>query len=91
MAPKMRRIMAEMGYSGGEHIAQPYSQELADWANIIVCMEPRHQQRFAKNFNVDPIKFEIWGIIDPFKHRGEEVHRAVAQQIKERIFHRFLD
>jgi protein-tyrosine-phosphatase len=91
MAPKMRRVLASMGYNGESHIAQPYSQELADWADIIVCMEPRHQQRFAKNFDVDLDKFEIWGIIDPFKHRGEEVHKTVAKQIKEQVFHRFLD
>jgi protein-tyrosine-phosphatase len=91
MAPKMRRTLAAMGYSGESHIAQPYSQELADWADIIVCMEPRHQQRFAKNFSVDLTKFEVWHIIDPFKHSGETVHQAVAKQIKERVFHRFLD
>ena len=91
MAPKMRRVLAAMGYSGESHIAQPYSQELADWADIIICMEPHHQQRFAKNFDVNPTKFETWNIIDPFKHRGEEVHRAVANQLKERVFHRFLD
>lgn len=90
MAPKMRRVLGSMGYDGEEHVAQPYSQELADWADLIVCMEHKHQQRFAKKFDVDPSKFEVWDIEDPFKHKGEEFHRKVADQIKERVFLRFL-
>jgi len=90
MAPKMRRVLAEMGYSGEQHIAQPYSQDLLDWADQVICMSHLHVDRINKNFSVDPLKVRNWNVEDPFRHKGEEVHRAVAQQIKELVFHHFL-
>jgi protein-tyrosine-phosphatase len=91
MAPKMRRIMAEMGYSGEEHLAKPYDQTLLDWSDLIVCMSKVHITRINENFSVDTDKIANWEVIDPFFHKGEEVHRSVAHQIKELVFRHFLD
>jgi protein-tyrosine-phosphatase len=91
MAPKMRRIMAEMGYSGENHIAQPFTQDLLDWADQIVCMSHLHVSRINKRFNVDQNKITNWEITDPFHYTGDDTHRAVAQQIKERVFQHFLN
>lgn len=91
MAPKMRRVLAEMGYNGDDHIAQPYTQELLDWADHVICMSHLHVARIHKNFQVDPAKVSNWDIVDPFRFTGDDVHRAVASQIKAQVFHHFLN
>lgn len=90
MAPKMRRVLAEMGYSGESHVAQPFTQELMDWADRIICMSCLHVHRIHKLFQVDSLKVENWEITDPFRFKGVEVHRSVAKEIKERVFQHFL-
>jgi len=90
MAAKMRKVLAEMGYNGENHVTQPYTQELLDWADRIICMSHLHVRRIHKLFQVDPEKVENWEITDPFRFTGDEVHRSVAKEIKERVFQHFL-
>lgn len=80
-----------MGYDGEQHVAQPFTQELMDWADQIICMSHLHVARINKKFQVDPAKIANWDIIDPFHFTGTDTHRAVAQQIKEQVFHHFLN
>lgn len=82
--------MAEMGYDGEKHLAQPCTQELMDWADLIVCMSHRHANQITKRFEVDPAKVTNWEVVDPFHYSGDTVHRKVAQEIKEKVFLHFL-
>ena len=82
--------MIEMGYDGEQHVAQPFTQELLDWADQVICMSYLHIARINKKFQVNPVKIKNWEIIDPFRFTGDDTHRAVAQQIKETVFHHFL-
>jgi len=54
-------------------------------------MSKVHITRINENFSVDTDKIANWEVIDPFFHKGEEVHRSVAHQIKELVFRHFLD
>ena len=86
----MRRVLSEMGYNGENHVAQPYTQDLLNWSDEIICMSHLHVTRITKKFQVDPLKIKNWEIVDPFRYIGEDTHRLVANQIKEKVFLHFL-
>jgi protein-tyrosine-phosphatase len=91
MAPKMRRIMREMGYDGESHLGKPCDQRLLNWADLIVCMSHKHVSFIDKHFEVEMSKVVNWDIVDPFFFKGDEVHRKVAHEIRELVFLHFPD
>ena len=86
---KMLLALSELGYDGTEHRSQGISPELLSWAEIVVCMGNVHEKYVASNHPEHINKVINWLVRDPHFATGMDLHRQVAQQIRDLTYLHF--
>lgn len=86
---KMLLALEELGYDGTTHRSQGISEDLLQWADKIVVMGNVHEKYVAEHYPQYSSKVTNWLIKDPHFATGMELHRAVAQQIREQTYLQF--
>ena len=81
----MRQALEELGYDPNSHRSQGISQELLQWADIIVCMGNAHWKYIAEHYPEYLPKVSNWMVKDPHFATGNELHRQVARQIQHLV------
>jgi protein-tyrosine phosphatase len=96
VAPLKRKIprktllaLEELGFDGTSHRTQGISEELLEWADVIVCMGNVHVKRIATEHPQHSHKVSNWLIDDPHFATGMDKHREVVKQIREQVYLRF--
>lgn len=51
----------------------PLSQDLIDWADLILVMEPQHAEYIHANFNTNPNKLRVLDVSNRFVHDDPEL------------------
>jgi predicted protein tyrosine phosphatase len=60
---------------------KPLSQELVDWADIVICMEPEHAEYLEANFHCDPTKLKVLNIEDIYSRYDPELIRQLERRV----------
>lgn len=76
--------MKQEGLDITSHRSTQITQELTDWADLIVAMEQKHRERIIDWFNTEDEKIEVFDIPDPYGYPLEEYQRCV-DEIKEKL------
>ena len=63
--------------SGGN----PLTQELIDWATLVVVMEPMHSQYIRANFRCGPDKIHVLNIPDKYFRQDPELVRELRKKV----------
>ena len=58
------------------------SQELVDWADLVVCMEEEHRAFLEAQFNCNPEKVKVANIADRYFRDDPELVRELDRKIK---------
>lgn len=89
MNKRMQETVVNMGYDLPDEMmrSKPVTRELLDWADWVLCMQPRHQLQIIKDFGED-VKSKLGllsedGIKDPHR-KDRETYRRVAEKIEHR-------
>jgi protein-tyrosine-phosphatase len=85
----MRLALEELGYNPNNHRSQGITEELLQWADVIVCMGNVHQKFIATNYPQHSTKITNWLVDDPHFAVGTEKHRAVAKEIEAKVLSHF--
>ena len=59
----------------------PLTQELIDWADIVLVMQIKHAQHILTNFLVDEKKIEILNVEDIYPRNNPELVRILKQKV----------
>lgn len=59
----------------------PLSQELVDWADLILCMEPEHAAYVKEYFKCDPAKLKVLNIADRYYRGDPELIRELERKV----------
>ena len=60
---------------------KPVSQELIDWADVVVVMEPMHSHYLRSQFKFDPKKLHVLNIADRYYRDEPELKRELLKKI----------
>lgn len=63
--------------SGGN----PLTQDLIDWANIVIVMEPMHSQYIHAHFRCGPDKIQVLNIPDKYFREDPELVRELRKKV----------
>jgi predicted protein tyrosine phosphatase len=55
------------------------SQELVDWADLVICMEPEHAEYLETNFNCTPSKLKVLNIADRYTRDDPQLIRQLER------------
>jgi predicted protein tyrosine phosphatase len=58
------------------------SQELMDWADLVVCMEEEHREFLQNHFNCTPKKVKVANIADRYFRDDPELVRELNRKVK---------
>ena len=89
MSAKMRKAADAHGYDGSQHRTTYVTQELVDWADVVVIMKKNNEVKMNKRFVRLEGKTEMWDVLDPFHQKEEETYGEVLKDIKEKVLRRF--
>ena len=89
MSAKMRRAADAHGYDGSQHRTTYVTQELVDWADVLVIMKKNNEVKMNKRIVRLGGKTEMWDVLDPFHQKEEETYGKVLEDIKEKVLRRF--
>jgi predicted protein tyrosine phosphatase len=59
----------------------PLSQQLVDWADLIIVMEPKHAERIQTNFKTNPDKIRVLNIPDMYFRNDP----GLVQELKKKV------
>jgi protein-tyrosine-phosphatase len=85
----MLLALEELGYDGSTHRSQGISESLLSWADKIVVMGNVHEKYIAERYPQHSSKVSNWLVKDPHFATGNELHREVAQQIRNQVYLQF--
>ncbi|MBI5241524.1 MAG: threonylcarbamoyl-AMP synthase [Elusimicrobia bacterium] len=84
----VRGALAAEGVPAPEHVPQPVSRELMDWADRVLVMERRHQDALLARFPESAAKVALLagpeGVADPIG-QSEAVYAACCRRIKSEL------
>jgi len=59
----------------------PLSQELVDWADLILAMEPVHSQFIRVNYKCDPNRVHVLGVSDLYLRDDPELIQELQNKV----------
>jgi len=59
----------------------PVTQELIDWADLIIAMEPAHSQHLRSHFKLNPDKIRILNIADIYYRDDPELISILRKKV----------
>ena len=89
MSAKMRRAARTYGYDGEVHTTRHVTQELIDWADVVIVMKKNNVTKLEKRFTRLGGKVEMWDVLDPFHQKEEHTYGEVLEDVKARVLRRF--
>jgi predicted protein tyrosine phosphatase len=60
---------------------KPLTQQLVDWADLIIVMEPRHAEHILTHFKTTPDKIRVLNIPDRYVRNDPELVRELKQKV----------
>ena len=84
-ASRMRRSAAKYGYPLEDHRSQPITEELCDWADIIVTMGNPHTKWVRENSPENLDKVQQWDIPDPHFDGDPEACDRCLLAVRDKI------
>jgi len=64
-----------------DSLGNPLTQELIDWANLVIVMEPIHSQYIHANFRCGPDKLHVLNIPDKYFRQDPELVRELRKKV----------
>ncbi len=59
----------------------PITQELVDWADLIICMEPEHVEFVASQFKCTPNKLKVLNIADRYVRNDPQLILELQRKV----------
>jgi len=59
----------------------PLTQQLIDWADVILVMEPVHAKYIRAHFNCDPDKIRVLNIVDRYFRDDPKLIRLLEEKV----------
>jgi protein-tyrosine-phosphatase len=89
MPRRMRVLLGHLGYDGEGHRSQPITEELLEWADVVVTMANAHIKYITAHHPATLDKVEPWFVDDPHFSSDPAVHGRVIDELRAHVLDRF--